>query len=333
MIIRRFFASSPPSSSSSSSLGVGGTTTRLSVQRGAASRHFLSKCCCCCSSVELTRLQRSINTTSFGSSTRRCYSSTTAAASASKDSNGINNNDRHARYVIVGLGNPGIQFDHTRHNIGFAMVDHLLDSWITRTRRSSMKQHEYSDAVVHELELSFPVEESSCASTSPQQVGETPTTTTTRMKEMTISLVKPQTFMNLSGNAVSRLMKKWRIPHHSLLVIYDDIDLPVGAVKMKSKGSGAGQKGMEHIIKCLAKDNIPRLRIGVGPRPRRGEETAEYVLSKFRSEERRRLDSIREVVRVGVETWLQKGIQHAMNYANKAASVKDVLSNKEEEDD
>jgi len=146
----------------------------------------------------------------------------TTKTSDSRDSDDGGAGRRHHRFVVVGLGNPGKQYERTRHNVGFAMVDHLADSWITRAK--SMKSHENTDAMVCDLEILLQLDsnERQQQQEQQQQVEE---------RVFQVSLVKPQTFMNLSGNAVSRLVKKWKLPHHSLMILYDDIDLPLGTVK------------------------------------------------------------------------------------------------------
>lgn len=147
--------------------------------------------------------------------------------------------------MIVGLGNPGREYANTRHNAGFWVVEALADKLNASPWRSQ------SEAMVADARVS----------------GEK------------VLLVKPQTFMNLSGNSVQPLLHFYKIPLEDLLVIYDDLDLPVGEVRMRKDGSSGGQKGMTSIILRLNEDRFPRIRLGIG-RPPTGWKVPDYVMSR-----------------------------------------------------
>lgn len=156
--------------------------------------------------------------------------------------------------LIVGLGNPGSQYTNTRHNAGFLAVDHLAK----------------------ELKLKF----------TPK-----PQLSANIAMGADFILAKPETFMNNSGVAVTKLLDKFSLAPTDLLVIYDDVDLPVGTFRYRKEGSSAGQKGMQSIIDHLGTKEISRIRIGVGKDASR--DTSEYVLSKFTPEEK---DSLKQVL-------------------------------------
>ncbi|MDD3171987.1 MAG: aminoacyl-tRNA hydrolase [Bacilli bacterium] len=148
--------------------------------------------------------------------------------------------------LIVGLGNPGLKYKKTRHNIGFMFVDHLVKD---NNERFSLNKSLKS-------EIAF-----------------------LTINEEKIIVMKPQTFMNLSGEAVNLVRKYYDIDIHDILVVYDDLDLPVGKIRIRSCGSSGGQKGMKNIIEILQTQDIKRLRIGID-QPVHGE-AVDYVLGKF----------------------------------------------------
>jgi PTH1 family peptidyl-tRNA hydrolase len=129
-----------------------------------------------------------------------------------------------------------------------------------------------------------------------------------------VVLAKPQTFMNLSGEAVARLSRFYRLPPESILVIYDDLDLPVGKIRLRPEGGSGGHKGMKSIIEHLGTESFPRLRVGIG-RPTHGD-PAEYVLSNFAPDERMAIEEACQRAVAAVELWVAKGIEAAMNRYN-----------------
>ena len=156
-------------------------------------------------------------------------------------------------WMIVGLGNPGREYARTRHNVGFDVIDVLSEKLGISVNRSLM----------HGL------------------VGDG------FFGGEKVMLVKPQTFMNLSGQCVSELVSFYKVPMDRLLLIYDDIDLPLGKLRLRLSGSAGTHNGMRSVIGLLGRQDFPRLRVGVGSRPE-GWELADWVLSHYATEEERR---------------------------------------------
>ncbi len=189
------------------------------------------------------------------------------------------------RYLIVGLGNPGVKYARTRHNIGFRCVDTLAE------------RHG----------LSFDRKQGKALLASGTIAGRS------------VLLAKPQTYMNLSGEAVSAIAAFYRIPPERLLVIFDDLDLPVGTIRIRKRGGAGGQKGMKSIIDRLGTQEFPRIRFGIGRPPGRMD-PADYVLLPFADGDESILvvETIDRVVQA-VEIWLAEGIDAAMNRFNHNA--------------
>jgi len=183
-------------------------------------------------------------------------------------------------YVICGLGNPGPRYARNRHNAGFQCVDHLAAAWDIALDRMRCKAH----------------------------VG------TGRALGLQIVLAKPMTFMNDSGLAVSAIVHWYKIPLSQLLVIYDDLDLPLGRIRLRPNGSAGGHKGMASIIAQLGSDRFPRLRIGIG-RPAQGE-PYDYVLSDFAPDQWLTMQETYAQARAAIECFLQRGIETAMSQFN-----------------
>lgn len=184
--------------------------------------------------------------------------------------------------VIVGLGNPGTRYARTRHNAGFDTVDLIAtrQGWSWDTRR------------FHSLVAS--------GALGPEKV----------------VLLKPQTFMNESGLAVSEAVRFYKLVPADLLVICDDLDLPLGKVRLRPNGSAGGQHGLESTIRHLGSNAFPRIKIGVG-RPDRGRaENVDFLLSAPRGDERLELDAAIERAAEAALTWLSEGTQVAMNRYN-----------------
>lgn len=184
-------------------------------------------------------------------------------------------------YIIVGLGNPGKQYEATRHNVGFIAVDEIAKRLNIKMDRLRFK------AIVGEGRIG----------------GEK------------IVLAKPQTFMNLSGQSVVELMNYYKVPHENLIVIYDDIDIEAGKLRIRHKGSAGSHNGMKNIIYLLGFDDFPRIRIGVSkPRPR--QELASFVLSKFDKDEiPRMIESIETAAKAAIEA-VESTVDIAMNRYN-----------------
>lgn len=181
--------------------------------------------------------------------------------------------------VIVGLGNPGREYSHTRHNVGFDVLD------ILAKRRKTRILGRQSRALVGRFDSH----------------GEE------------ILLVKPQTFMNDSGAAVSAILRRHRVGPESMLVVYDDLDLPLGRLRIKPSGSSGGHKGMNSIIHHIGSGEFPRLRIGIG---RKGE-AINHVLSRFNRKEREIIDPALQSAADALEMVLDEGIEAAMNVFNR----------------
>ena len=184
-------------------------------------------------------------------------------------------------YLITGLGNPGREYRDTRHNVGFMLLDRLAERFKLRFTRLE------SQALVTKAEY----------------------------EGKRLVLAKPQTFMNLSGRPVGSLMRFYKIPHSNLLVVYDDVDLPFGTLRMRPGGGSAGQKGMGSIIERLGSDAFPRLRIGIGRPPGRME-AADYVLQEFSKVEKEQALIILDRAVEAVFTFVSAGIDQAMNQFN-----------------
>lgn len=185
------------------------------------------------------------------------------------------------KYLIVGLGNPGPEYDGTRHNIGFHVLDELA-----RMGEVRFGGDRYAD--VAEL----------------------------RHKGRTFILVKPQTFMNLSGKAVRYWMDKENVPADRVLVIADDLALPFGKIRLRANGSAGGHNGLTNIIELLGSQEFPRMRFGIGSDFPRGRQS-EYVLGKWDEEERRTLAERTEIACKAVLQFGLLGIASTMNNFNK----------------
>ncbi|NLY51357.1 MAG: aminoacyl-tRNA hydrolase [Firmicutes bacterium] len=179
--------------------------------------------------------------------------------------------------AIIGLGNPGDRYAGSRHNLGFMVVDRLAARW------KAPKWQRRHQAQVAKVSL----------------------------PEGQILLVKPQTYMNNSGTAVREIAASSGIPQEDLLVIYDDLDLEVGQLRLRRKGSAGGHKGVSSIISCLGTDDFHRLRVGIG-KPPPGVEVVDYVLGDFPDKE---WEIIEKVVASACEAalvWVKDGIDEAM---------------------
>ncbi len=184
----------------------------------------------------------------------------------------------YPKKMIVGLGNPGPQYARTRHNVGFDVIDLLAERHKVKVN-VSRKQ-----ALIAELELFG--------------VG--------------VALVKPLTFMNLSGRAVKELAAGYGILTEDILVVTDDLDLSTGVVKMKPKGSSGGHNGHKSIITSLGSDEYPRIKIGIG----KAGETIDHVLGRFDPDDRALVDRCIERSADGAERWVTDGTERAMNFVN-----------------
>lgn len=184
-------------------------------------------------------------------------------------------------YMIVGLGNPGPAYAANRHNVGFRCVERLGAAYNLRFDRRQKK-----------------------ALVARGTIG-----------ERQVVLVKPQTFMNESGLAVAPLARFYKVEPTRLLVVYDDLDLPPGTIRLRAGGGSGGHRGMLSIIEKLGTQQFPRLRIGIG-RPPGQMDPAAYVLQDFSAEEELALDMTLQLATEAIVTWLNYGIEVAMSRYN-----------------
>ena len=186
-------------------------------------------------------------------------------------------------FLLVGLGNPGREYRDSRHNIGFMVADNLVQKFdIAFSRRQA-------DALV----------------------------TDWKSDDKKLIFSKPQTFMNLSGKSVSTLLRYYRVELGRCLIIYDDLDLPLGSIRIRPEGGSGGHMGMKSIIEVLATNEIPRMRLGIG-RPAGSTDPAKFVLDAFSSDEVEIVSITLARATDCVVTFIQEGIDAAMNRCNPA---------------
>ena len=185
-------------------------------------------------------------------------------------------------WLVVGLGNPGSEYAGTRHNAGFMVVQRLGQRWNLKFERRA------------------------CSSRL----------TETRRGRTKIILALPQTFMNQSGLAVQSLLSTYKIKPENLLVIYDDLDLPLGEIRIRPQCSPGSHKGMKSIVEILGTTLFPRVRLGIGPRPE-AVEAADYVLSQFSVEEKPKIKEAVEKACQAVEMIVAGHLAEAMNTFNR----------------
>ena len=190
-------------------------------------------------------------------------------------------------YLIVGLGNPGRKYEKTRHNMGFDVIDCLVEKH--GVPQSGVKFNAmFGKGLIG---------------------GER------------VILMKPLSFMNLSGGPVREMVNFFKIdPEKELIVIYDDIDLDPGQLRIRKQGSAGGHNGMKDIIRCLGTDRFVRVKVGVGSRPQDWD-LADYVLSRFSDVDRKVIDEGIEQAADAVEMAVEKGVDIAMNQYNKKKSA------------
>lgn len=186
---------------------------------------------------------------------------------------------RSAMKLIVGLGNPGAKYETTRHNVGFLTADLL------------------GDAFGVDIDLKGLL----CLHNSFRLGGEK------------VVVVKPQTYMNLSGDCVGQLVRYYKVDHKDILVIADDLSLPVGTMRFRSKGSSGGHNGLKSIIAHLGGDDFPRLKIGIG----RSDDVIDYVLGHFGKDEWEKISAMMLLAVDAVKLWVTEGDQAVMNRYNQ----------------
>ncbi|MER2235202.1 MAG: aminoacyl-tRNA hydrolase [Candidatus Limivicinus sp.] len=191
---------------------------------------------------------------------------------------------RPVSWLVVFLGNPGLRYEGTRHNAGFMAADAFARKHNVRISRARFR-----------------------SLTAQCGIG-----------DQQVLLMKPQTFMNLSGEAVGQAARFYKIPPEHILVLSDDITLPVGSLRIRTKGSAGGHNGLKNIIEVLGTDAFPRIRIGVGIPPHPDYETIDWVLSVFRDQDAADMAEAAERAADAAECYIAEGAEKAMNrYSQK----------------
>ncbi|MDQ7066154.1 MAG: aminoacyl-tRNA hydrolase [candidate division KSB1 bacterium] len=184
-------------------------------------------------------------------------------------------------FIIAGLGNPGPEYALTRHNVGFMVADFLADRHLAGFKAGR------GELVFAQF----------------------------RLADTTVYLVKPLTYMNLSGHGVRKALDYWNVPLERLLVVYDDYHLPFGKIRLRASGSDGGHKGMRSIIDVFGTEDIARLRVGIGQDEYRGD-AVKFVLAQFSRKEKKLLPRILEASADAAEIVVREGIEKAMNAYN-----------------
>lgn len=185
-------------------------------------------------------------------------------------------------WMVVGLGNPGKEYEKTRHNVGFRSVELLAGQ--LRTKIDKVKFKALTRMVNHQGKK--------------------------------ILLVEPQTYMNLSGAAVSALATYYQVKPDHILVIFDDISLPVGRIRIRRDGSAGGHNGIKSIIQSLGTDQFPRVKVGVGAKPHPDYDLADWVLSKFSAQEEKALAPALENAAAAALLLMEQGVEKAASAYN-----------------
>lgn len=185
--------------------------------------------------------------------------------------------------LIAALGNPGPEYAHTRHNVGWLVLEELL-------RRHPMTVKRENQAMVGKGSI----------------------------QGVPVVTVRPLTYMNRSGEAVGQLARYYKIPPEEVLAIYDELALPFGTIRLRPGGGAAGHNGVKSLIQHLGTENFPRMRVGIGPKPPHMDQAA-FVLGSFKPQEREQLTEIIHNAADAVETLLKEGLNAAMNRYNALA--------------
>jgi PTH1 family peptidyl-tRNA hydrolase len=202
--------------------------------------------------------------------------------------------------LILGLGNPGEEYRDTRHNVGFRVVEELARRW-----HFAFDRLECNAWTAHAAQASSPAADADGAG-----VG---------AGDDAVLLAKPQTYMNRSGHAAHCFVERYELAPANVLVVYDEVNLPLGKLRLRRAGSPAGHRGLESILESLRTAEVPRLRLGVAPlgeiRPA-GEDLADFVLSPFAEGEREEAEAMIRRAADAVEAWLREGAEAAMTRFN-----------------
>ena len=187
-----------------------------------------------------------------------------------------------AEWLIVGLGNPGDKYENTRHNVGFRALDELAE--IARVPVQKLKYKAL--------------------------------TNTCTIGGVKVLLMKPVTYMNLSGEAVGEAARFFKIPPERVIVFSDDVSLPVGKLRIRTSGSAGGHNGLKSIIQHLGSDKFPRVKIGVGGKPHPDYDMADWVLAKFPAEDKKVIDEMVQKAAKAAEYYIKEGPEKAMGRYN-----------------
>lgn len=194
----------------------------------------------------------------------------------------VNRKNGSIEHLVVGLGNPGSKYEHTRHNAGFIALDYIANQLDVNFNKSKFDAL-FSEAVIDGKR---------------------------------VLLIKPQTFMNLSGESVVQFMSFYKIPSENVIILFDDISLAPGNLRVKRSGSHGGHNGMRNIIQLAKTDNFPRIKIGIGAKPTDWD-LADWVTSKFSDEDLKLLNKAAENSYAALKLMLNGEIEKAMNLANR----------------
>ena len=193
--------------------------------------------------------------------------------------------------LIVGLGNPGRKFQKTRHNLGFRTIDNLQ---LTIDNFSNWKLDKKSNSLIASGQMSM-----------------------VNGQKLKVILAKPQTFMNLSGKSVKSLVNFYKITRPGLVVIHDDIDIPLGKIRIVKNRGAAGHKGVESIIREIRTKNFVRFRIGILPKAGKPKNPEKFVLQKFNKKEEKLVKEVIKKTTQAIEFSLKEGLEKAMSKYNK----------------
>jgi len=186
-------------------------------------------------------------------------------------------------YLVAGLGNPGREYENTRHNAGFVAADILADKFNIKLSKSKFEAI-YGDGTIAGAR---------------------------------VIVVKPQTFMNLSGRAVQKLSSFYKIPVDKIIIMHDDVSLDVGKIRIRRKGSAGGQKGLANIIELVGSQEIARIKIGVGAKPHPDYDMKDWVLGRIPKEQEADFKTACENAAKAIEEIIARGIDSAMNKYSK----------------
>lgn len=184
-------------------------------------------------------------------------------------------------YLIVGLGNPEEEYNHTRHNMGFHVINQLAQKYDIRMNRKKFEGI-YGDG---------------------------------KIEEEKVILLKPQTYMNASGKSIIQFMHFYKLQPENVIVVYDDMDVEPGKIKIRKKGGPGSHNGMKSVIHEIQSQEVPRIRVGIG-RPEEQNQMIEYVIGEITSEEEKKLEEGVEKAREAIGDILEIGIDKAMNQYN-----------------